>query len=165
MREGEVVEIQGEWVPHKGPPPTDPNCWHLQYATSDDQMYCMQNFDVRGAARRPKAAHQPAKDWDNQRPLTHAMIYDIGTTSVCRLTHSDLTRHDRREALVMNYPRLLCFAAQFCHSFDIHTIEAWWRCAKPISRHKRRMTEGKSKGWGKGKPKGKSWGRGKPKGK
>jgi len=179
--QGEVKEVWGHWVAHKGLPPRSKNFHHCQYATTDKQRARMDSFGCRGR----KLYNQEKVDWDAAGDLTLDELLAIGSTSICgeaQTTPSTLRNfHWRRRAYVVTYNRLLCTLLGQ-QDIGMYEAEAWWKNARSICLHKlrtgdhhgakgspraplppqvpRRAAPGMKKGQG---PKGR--GKGQPKGK
>ena len=162
--QGEVKEVWGEWLMHKGLPPLSKSFHHCQYATTDEQRAMMDSCGCRG-----RKLHKKEKvDWGAAGDLTLDELLAIGSTRICGGV-SSVSRisalrghHWRRRAYVVTYNRLLC-SLLGQRKIGMYEAEAWWKNARSICLNKDRQ-EIKFKGGAKGQgPKGR--GKGQPKGK
>jgi hypothetical protein len=159
--QGEVKEVWGEWLMHKGLPPLSKSFHHCQYATTDKQRATMDLCGCRGR----KLNKYEKVDWEAADDLTLEQLLAIGSTSICGGVSSISAKrqghHWRRRAYVVTYNRLLC-SLLGQQKIGMYEAEAWWNNARSICAHKDRQgrIEGGAKGQG---PKGR--GKGQPKGK
>jgi hypothetical protein len=159
IHEGEVREVKSKWSEtFNRPPSPDKSMFHCQYALDHKQRSTMEGFGCPGTTSKiPKGQEGTT--------LSQEAIQAIGTTSVCKVTclqelpcwanfwKGGVTMtHAKKIAVVMNYPRFLCFQVMKGGIVGLHVAECWWKVCPTICLPKyhwnRPTTKGAQKGQG-----------------
>ena len=145
--EGAVKELEGTWVTMNGKPPLDKNQHHCQYAHSEEQRGAMEYFGCRGAVKKNRRS-QVQEVWEDRPELAAEELIEIGSTSVIKLPPQDyetMTHHEQRKAIVLNFPRFLCFLVKHGGTFSMQAAMSWWLSAPTVCLQKARQGHGMGK--------------------